>query len=449
MAIIVTEFDGVEKGCIDQEFVATPVTLEPMDSDEITLNSEEITDINNQVVAQVHQLESLNAFELGEINKAFEALLVTESLYNEDLTQYQKEKRLSALESLDFSLPSMESNEKKEKGILTRIWEWIKNAFESFKKRMLKVGQWIRIQVKKMVRAIHGKNKATIAELEALKRDNVELSEFVLTNTLISEVFFTKPIKDLNDLIDCIKVQNKGFSELISICSLLRFHYNETFKKLEKETADKIFTKEELTAMIKEEISKITNRIDSDGIKIEDSKVVAPDGSNKYHFKDIPTIVTNEDYSFNVTIGDLVNLSKVMGDSLIKLASKMDGIEVFTDRVINSIDAELKTSEKFMKEFLKARKETMKDRNVGFIVDKEAVNHDRLVVKTRITLLQELISNINADINNTNIYLLNPVVKYLGRLGEAGDAIVKFVKQARAEEARKANRNSADKADSE
>ena len=62
MAIIVTEFDGVEKGCIDQEFVATPVTLEPMDSDEITLNSEEITDINNQVVAQVHQLESLNAF---------------------------------------------------------------------------------------------------------------------------------------------------------------------------------------------------------------------------------------------------------------------------------------------------------------------------------------------------------------------------------------------------
>lgn len=430
MAIIVTEFDGVEKGCIDQEFVATPVTLEPMDSDEITLNSEEITDINNQVVAQVHQLESLNAFELGEINKAFEALLVTESLYNEDLTQYQKEKRLAALESLDFSLPSMESNEEKEKGILTRIWEWIKNAFESFKKRMLKVGQWIKIQVKKMVRAIRGKNKSTMSKLSTLKSNGVDTVTFKLNHTLRSEVFFAKPIKDNSDLIDCLELQGKYMGDLLTFSRQLKYHYSDCFRQLKLDTDEKIFSKEEISAMIDKELSKAPNQFANGGIKVEDGKEVNRGDDLKFHFKDVPSTTVNEDQVFEMSIDDLILLSKFVNFSVDKLGNELDDINAVSDRLINTISAELKESEKFMKEFLKARKETMKDRNVGFTVDKEAVNHDRLVVKTRITLLQELITTISITSNSGNTYLLNPVVKYIGRLGKLGDTIAKFTKLA-------------------
>lgn len=426
MAIIVTEFDGVEKGCIDQEFVATPVTLEPMDSDEITLNSEEITDINNQVVAQVHQLESLNAFELGEINKAFEALLVTESLYNEDLTQYQKEKRLAALESLDFSLPSMESNEEKEKGILTRIWEWIKNAFESFKKRMLKVGQWIKIQVKKMVRAIRGKNKATMSKLSTLKSNGTNSVTFKLNHTLRSELFFVKPIKDDKDLIECLKVQEETIGRLPIHNTHLKYFYNDCFKALKQETDEKIFSKEEISAMIEKELNKAPNRFDEGGIKIEDGKVVEREGNHKYYIKDVPSTTVNEDQVFEMSIDDLISLLKAADTSIEHLEKELNETNYQADRLINSISVELKEAEQFMKEFLKARKETMKDRNVGFTVDKEAVNHDRLVVKTRITLLQELIGSISIAINNSNTYLVNPVVKYIGRLGKLSDTINKF-----------------------
>ena len=427
MAIIVTEFDGVEKGCIDQEFVATPVTLEPMDSDEITLNSEEITDINNQVVAQVHQLESLNAFELGEINKAFEALLVTESLYNEDLTQYQKEKRLAALESLDFSLPSMESNEEKEKGILTRIWEWIKNAFESFKKRMLKVGQWIRVQVKKMVRAIRGKNKFTMSNLATLKSNGVESVTFKLNHTLRSEVFFAKPVNSASDLIECLKAQEKSMSDLLDFSRQLKYHYSDCFRQLKLDTEEKIFTKEEISAMIDKELNKAPNLFANGGIKVEDGKEVNRGDDFKFYVKDVPPTTVNEDQVFEITIDDLILLSKFVNFSVDKLGRELEDINAISDRLVTNIDAELKASEKFMKEFLKARKETMKDRNVGFTVDKEAVNHDRLVVKTRITLLQELITTISITSNSNNTYLVNPVVKYINRLGKLGDTIAKFV----------------------
>lgn len=427
MAIIVTEFDGVEKGCIDQEFVATPVTLEPMDSDEITLNSEEITDINNQVVAQVHQLESLNAFELGEINKAFEALLVTESLYNEDLTQYQKEKRLVALESLDFTLPSVESNEEKEKGILTRIWEWIKNAFDGFKKRMLKVGQWIRVQVKKMVRAIRGKNNATMSKLSTLKSNGVGSVTFKLNHTLRSELFFAKPIKDNSDLIDCLELQGKDMGDLLTFSRQLKYHYSDCFRQLKLDTEDKIFSKEEISAMIDKELSKAPNQFANGSIKVEDGKEVNHGDDLKFYFKDVPSITVNEDQVFEMSIDDLILLSKFVNLSVDRLGKELDDINAVSDRLINTISAELKESEKFMKEFLKARKETMKDRNVGFTVDKEAVNHDRLVVKTRITLLQELIGSISIAINNSNTYLVNPVVKYIGRLGKLSDTIAKFI----------------------
>lgn len=427
MAIIVTEFDGVEKGCIDQEFVATPVTLEPMDSDEITLNSEEITDINNQVVAQVHQLESLNAFELGEINKAFEALLVTESLYHEDLTQYQKEKRLVALESLDFSLPSMESNEEKEKGILTRIWEWIKNAFDGFKKRMLKVGQWIRIHVKKMIRGILGTNKTTMSKLSTLKSNGVDTVTFKLNHTLRSEVFFAKPIKDNSDLIDCLELQGKDMGDLLTFSRQLKYHYSDCFRQLKLDTEDKIFTKEEISAMIDKELSKAPNQFANGGIKVEDGKEVNRGDDLKFYFKDVPTTTVNEDQVFEMSVDDLILLSKFVNLSVDRLGKELDDINAVSDRLINTISAELKESEKFMKEFLKARKETMKDRNVGFTVDKEAVNHDRLVVKTRITLLQELITTISITSNSNNTYLVNPVVKYINRLGKLGDTIAKFI----------------------
>lgn len=427
MAIIVTEFDGVEKGCIDQEFVATPVTLEPMDSDEITLNSEEITDINNQVVAQVHQLESLNAFELGEINKAFEALLVTESLYNEDLTQYQKEKRLAALESLDFSLPSMESNEDKEKGILTRIWEWIKNAFESFKKRMLKLGQWIRIQVKKMVRAIRGKNKFTMSKLATLKSNGVDSVTFKLNHTLRSEVFFAKSVNSASDLIECLKAQEKSMSDLLDFSRQLKHHYSDSFRQLKLDTEEKIFTKEEISAMIDKELNKAPNLFTNGGIKVEDGKEVNRGDDLKFYVKDVPPTTVNEDQVFEIPIDDLILLSKFVNFSVDKLGRELEDINAISDRLVTNIDAELKASEKFMKEFLKARKETMKDRNVGFTVDKEAVNHDRLVVKTRITLLQELITTISITSNSNNTYLVNPVVKYINRLGKLGDTIAKFI----------------------
>lgn len=447
MAIIVTEFDGVEKGCIEQEFVATPVTLEPMDSDEITLNSEEITDINNQVVAQVHQLESLNAFELGEINKAFEALLVTESLYNEDLTQYQKEKRLAALESLDFSLPSMESNEEKEKGILTRIWEWIKNAFESFKKRMLKVGQWIKIQVKKMVRAIRGKNKNTITKLETLKKESdSDLVDFEVSKTLMTEVFFTKSVKEAKDLLECIQTQDKVFSQLTIACSMLRLHYGETYKKLKENTFDKIFTKEELATMIEKELGKLSSSAGS--IKIEDGKIVVINDHNDYLFEDIPSEITDGNYKFKMSFDDMINLVKAIDASIVKLEDELDTVYVQTDRLIVSVAGELKEAEKYMQSFLKARRETLKDRNVGFSLDKEAVNHDRLVIKTRIILLQELSGAMAVDINNSNTYLLNPVVKYIGRLGKASEMIDKLVMQEVRNSVNKAV-DLADKADSE
>ena len=427
MAIIVTEFDGVEKGCIDQEFVATPVTLEPMDSDEITLNSEEITDINNQVVAQVHQLESLNAFELGEINKAFEALLVTESLYNEDLTQYQKEKRLAALESLDFTLPSMESNEEKEKGILIRIWEWIKNAFESFKKRILKVGQWIKIQVKKMVRAILGKNKSAMSKLSTLKSNGTDSLTFKLNHTLRSELFFAKPIKDGKDLIDCLKVQDKTMSDLITYSHQLKSFYGECFKQLKQDTEEKIFTKEEINELIKKELGKAPDQFTQGGFKIEDGKEVSRGSDLKYFFKEVLSTTVNEDQEFEMSIDDLIKLLEAANNSIDKLEKELQGDNNQSDRLITSIDAELKASEKFMKEFLKAHKETMKDRNVGFTVDKEAVNHDRLVVKTRITLLQELITTFSITTNSNNAYLINPVVKYINRLGKLSDTIAKFI----------------------
>ena len=55
------------------------------------------------------------------------------------------------------------------------------------------------------------------------------------------------------------------------------------------------------------------------------------------------------------------------------------------------------------------------------------MNHDRLVVKTRITLLQELITTFSITTNSNNAYLVNPVVKYINRLGKLSDAITKFI----------------------
>ena len=427
MAIIVTEFDGVEKGCIEQEFVATPVTLEPMDSDEITLNSEEITDINNQVVAQVHQLESLNVFELGEINKAFEALLVTESLYNEDLTQYQKEKRLASLESLDFSLPSMESNEEKEKGILTRIWEWIKNAFESFKKRMLKVGQWIKIQVKKMVRAIRGKNKFIMSKLSSLKSNGDDTVTFKLNHTLRSKAFFVKPLKEAGDLVDCLGLQAKSMSNLIDYNTQLKYHYSDCFRSLKLDTEDKILTKEEIVALIDKELSKVPDQFKDGGIKVEDGKEVNRDENGKLCYKEVPPTTVNEDQEFEMPVIDLLTLSKLVNFSIDKFSKELDDLDRQFDRSMANMINEFDTTEKFMKDFLKARKETMKDRNVGFTVDQEAVNHDRLVIKTRLTLIQELINVINTAMNNDNIYLLTPVVKYINALNGLADMIIKLI----------------------
>ena len=124
---------------------------------------------------------------------------------------------------------------------------------------------------------------------------------------------------------------------------------------------------------------------------------------------------------------DLITLSKVVNLSIDKFSKELDDLDRQFDRSMANMINEFDTTEKFMKDFLKARKETMKDRNVGFTVDQEAVNHDRLVIKTRLTLIQELINVINTAMNNDNIYLLTPVVKYINALNDLADMIIKLI----------------------
>ena len=160
--------------------------------------------------------------------------------------------------------------------------------------------------------------------------------------------------------------------------------------------------------MIEKELNKAPNRFDEGGIKIEDGKVVEREGNHKYYIKDVPSTTVNEDQVFEMSIDDLISLLKAADTSIEHLEKELNETNYQADRLINSISAELK------------------ERNVGCTVDKEAVNHDRLVVKTRITLLQELIGSISIAINNSNTYLVNPVVKYIGRLGKLSDTITKF-----------------------
>lgn len=163
------------------------------------------------VSAMAQSLESLIDTQTQQLTSSLEAYGIAMDIANPNLTEYQRHKRVHALEGYSTyigSVAGLESNDEKKPGILKRIWEWFKKTMASIKEMFKNAWTWFinlfnkeEKKAKAMIQYIKTNvDKVEVAE-EGETADKREVVEEVVTEKPFKE---QKPVKEdkLNNAVD-------------------------------------------------------------------------------------------------------------------------------------------------------------------------------------------------------------------------------------------------------
>lgn len=127
------------------------------------------------VSAMAQSLESLIDTQTQQLTSSLEAYGIAIDITNPHLTEYQRHKRVHALEGYSTyigSVAGLESNDEKKPGILKRIWEWFKKTLASVKDMFKKAWEWF-------INLFNREEKKAKAMIQYIKSnvDKVEIAE--------------------------------------------------------------------------------------------------------------------------------------------------------------------------------------------------------------------------------------------------------------------------------
>ena len=149
------------------------------------------------VSAMAQSLESLIDTQTQQLTSSLEAYGIAMDIANPNLTEYQRHKRVHALEGYSTyigSVAGLESNDEKKPGILKRIWEWFKKTLASVKDMFKKAWEWF-------INLFNREEKKAKAMIQYIKSnvDKVEIaeiSESEATEQAPTEEVKEEPTKD-------------------------------------------------------------------------------------------------------------------------------------------------------------------------------------------------------------------------------------------------------------
>lgn len=121
------------------DFVGEEVSSLP----KVELSKEPIAE-NETSEAMVAAFESIIDKQSEQLSASLEAYGIHLSLLDSNLTQYQRNKRQAALESISGLSQqfALESETDSKPGFLKRLWEWIRNLFKSIGQMLKKAWEW-------------------------------------------------------------------------------------------------------------------------------------------------------------------------------------------------------------------------------------------------------------------------------------------------------------------
>jgi hypothetical protein len=190
MAIIVSAMEGIYEDTVGEppEETRRRVGLldgEDLTGDEIAFVGEEEVIVSDDDIAEsedsatveamANALESLIDTQTQQLTSSLEAYGIAADMANPNLTDYQRNKRVHALESYSDQIGSvagLESNDENKPGILKRIWEWFKKTLSSVKDMLKKAWEWF-------INLFNREEKKAKAMIQYIKSnvDKVEIAE--------------------------------------------------------------------------------------------------------------------------------------------------------------------------------------------------------------------------------------------------------------------------------
>lgn len=190
MAIIVSAMEGIYEDTVGEtpEETRRRVGLldgEDLTGDEIAFVGEEEVIVSDDDIAEsedsatveamANALESLIDTQTQQLTSSLEAYGIAVDMVNPNLTDYQRNKRVHALESYSDrigSVAGLESNDENKPGALKRIWEWFKKTLSSVKDMLKKAWEWF-------INLFNREEKKAKAMIQYIKSnvDKVEITE--------------------------------------------------------------------------------------------------------------------------------------------------------------------------------------------------------------------------------------------------------------------------------
>lgn len=190
MAIIVSAMEGIYEDTVGETPEETRRRVGLLDGEDLTgdeiafVGEEEVivsdddiaeSEDSDTVEAMANALESLIDTQTQQLTLSLEAYGIAVDMVNPNLTDYQRNKRVHALESYSDQIGSvagLESNDENKPGILKRIWEWFKKTLSSVKDMLKKAWEWF-------INLFNREEKKAKAMIQYIKSnvDKVEIAE--------------------------------------------------------------------------------------------------------------------------------------------------------------------------------------------------------------------------------------------------------------------------------
>lgn len=207
MAIIVSAMEGIYEDTVGETAKETRRRVglldgEDLTGDEIAFVGEEEVIVSDDDIAEsedsatveamANALESLIDTQTQQLTSSLEAYGIAADMINPNLTDYQRNKRVHALESYSDQIGSvagLESNDENKPGVLKRIWEWFKKTLSSVKDMLKKAWEWF-------INLFNREEKKAKAMIQYIKSnvDKVEITE--IPESEATEEVSTKEVKE-------------------------------------------------------------------------------------------------------------------------------------------------------------------------------------------------------------------------------------------------------------
>lgn len=212
MAIIVSAIEEIYEDTVGETPEETRKRVGLLDGEDLTgdeiafVGEEEVivsdddiaeSEDSDTVEAMANALESLIDTQTQQLTSSLEAYGIAVDMINPNLTDYQRNKRVHALESYSDQIGSvagLESNDENKPGILKRIWEWFKKTLSSVKDMLKKAWEWfinLFNREEKKAKAMIQYIKSNVDKVEIAETSEGEVIEEVSTKEVEEES--TKP----------------------------------------------------------------------------------------------------------------------------------------------------------------------------------------------------------------------------------------------------------------